>query len=499
MLASNVAERCYRRQQTVIKREEMPMSSTVETERSVLVLEDDVVLAQTLKEFLEQSGWRVECSHTAGDARSKLESDVFDLVLADYLLPDAHGLVVFEEIQRRSPLTRVMLMTGVQDMEVAAQAFRKGADGLLPKPFDIPELEERIEELMDSKTGVFEDDRRSEEAPLPQPIPKYIVGESRAIRKVLRLVEMVAGKKASVLITGESGTGKELIAKAIHDLSPRCTESFVAINCGAIPENLLEDELFGHVRGAYTDARQPRQGKLEQASKGTLFLDEIGEMPAALQVKLLRVLEDKTFQRLGSNETVQVDFRLVAATNSNLWEKVKAGKFREDLFYRLNVVPIHLPPLRERREDLGLLAAHFVRGLAREYGEKTKNFHPDSLKLLTRHDWPGNIRELRNVVELAFILSEDRQVITQQELPTLSAKLADDAKSQIFDHLLELPEEGINLNQVVSEVEKNLIFQSLQRTNGNKGKAARLLELKRTTLVEKLRRMQLLEDSIGQS
>lgn len=472
------------------------MNAAVEMERSVLVLEDDVVLAETLKEFLEQSGWRVECSHTASDARSKLESDVFDLVLADYLLPDAHGLVVFEEIQRRSPLTRVMLMTGVQDMEVAAQAFRKGADGLLPKPFDIPELEERIEELMDSKTGVFEEE--VETAP-PQPIPKYIVGESKAIRKVLRLVEMVAGKKASVLITGESGTGKELIARAIHDLSPRRAESFVAINCGAIPENLLEDELFGHVRGAYTDARQPRQGKLEQASRGTLFLDEIGEMPAALQIKLLRVLEDKTFQRLGSNETIRVDFRLVAATNSNLWEKVKEGRFREDLFYRLNVVPIHLPPLRERKEDLGLLAGHFVRTLAKEYGERVKKFEPDSLKLLARHDWPGNIRELRNVVELAFILSEDRAAISQRDLPTLSIGATEEAESQIFQNLLELPEEGINLNQVVSEVEKNLIFQSLQRTNGNKGKAARLLELKRTTLVEKLRRMKLLEDSIGPS
>jgi DNA-binding NtrC family response regulator len=475
------------------------MNSAVETERSVLVLEDDVVLAETLKEFLEESGWQVECSYTAGDARAKLESSVYDLVLADYMLPDEHGLTVFEEIQRRSPLTRVMLMTGIQDMEVAAQAFRKGADGLLPKPFDIPELEERIEELMTSKTGVFEDDRGVDKSDSPLPVPHYIVGESKAIRKVLRLVKMVAGKKASVLITGESGTGKELIAKAIHDLSPRCNEPFVAINCGAIPENLLEDELFGHVRGAYTDARQPRQGKLEQASKGTLFLDEIGEMSTALQVKLLRVLEEKAFQPLGSNETVNVDFRLVAATNSNLWEKVKEDQFREDLFYRLNVVPIHLPPLRERKEDLGLLAAHFARAVSREYGEKSKKFEPESLKVLARHDWPGNVRELRNVVELAFILSEERPVMTQQELPTLTANLADDARSQIFDHLLELPEEGINLNEVVSEVEKNLIFQSLQRTNGNKGKAARLLELKRTTLVEKLRRMKLLDESIGQS
>ena len=472
------------------------MNSAVEAERSVLVLEDDVVLAETLKDFLEQSGWRVECSHTASDARSKLEGDIFDLVLADYLLPDAHGLAVFEEIQRRSPLTRVMLMTGVQDMEVAAQAFRQGADGLLPKPFDIPELEERIEELMDSRTIRLEDDSAAE-APSPRPIPKYIVGESRAIKRIMHLAEMVASKKASVLITGESGTGKELIARAIHDLSPRHEEPFVAINCGAIPDNLLEDELFGHVKGAYTDARQPRRGKLEEANNGTLFLDEIGEMPAALQVKLLRVLEEKSFERLGSNQTVKVDFRLVAATNSKLWEKVKEGSFREDLFYRLNVVPVHLPPLRDRKEDLSLLANHFLKLLAKEYDEKPKKFDPDALKLLTRYEWPGNVRELRNVVELAFILSEDRVVIAGAELPTLSAELGDETKSMLFDSLMELPEEGINLNQVVSEVEKNLIFQSLQRTNGNKGKAARLLELKRTTLVEKLRRMKLLEDSLG--
>jgi transcriptional regulator with PAS, ATPase and Fis domain len=298
-------------------------------------------------------------------------------------------------------------------------------------------------------------------------------------------------------VTGESGTGKELIAKAIHDLSSRRHKAFVAINCAAIPENLLEDELFGHVRGAYTDARQPREGKLEEASEGTLFLDEIGEMPPALQVKLLRVLEEKAFQKLGSNQTIRVDFRLVAATNSNLWERVKEGRFREDLFYRLNVVPIQLPPLRERKEDLTLLTNHFLKLVSQEYGEKVKKFDTDALKMLVRHGWPGNVRELRNAIELSFILSGDRNVILREDIPTLSEELAEDKRTMIYDQLLELPEEGINLNQVVSEVEKKLITQSLQRTNGNKGKAARLLDLKRTTLVEKLRRMKLLEGSIG--
>ncbi len=458
---------------------------------SVLLIEDDATLAELLKSFFEQWGWEVTSAATVREARAAVAANTYDLVLCDYLLPDDNGLAVFDDIQRRSPLTKLMVMTGVQDMRVAASALRKGAADLLPKPFNLRELEERIAAVMNRRSEV---NAGRHPEPSGEDWPQEIVGESEAIRKVVRLIRMVSEKGPPVLITGESGTGKELVARAIHQMSSRRDKPFVALNCAAIPETLLEDELFGHVRGAYTDAKTTRVGKLEQAHGGTLFLDEIGEMKPALQVKLLRVLENRTFQRLGSNQEVAVDFRIIAATNADLRKKIEAGEFREDLFYRLNVVPIHNPALRERKSDLPLLANHFLSFFARHYAEPVKRLDPQALKVLTAHDWPGNIRELRNVIELAFILSGDRDVITPQDLPTLDEKVGASVHGSQLEALLRLPDEGIDLNQVVNEVERNLICQSLERTGGNKGQAARLLYLKRTTLVEKLRRMNLLEE-----
>lgn len=466
---------------------------TFDPERyAVLLIEDDATLSELLTDFLQQCGWTVSSAATVREARAAIASQTFDLVLCDYLLPDDNGLAVFDDIQRRSPLTKLMMMTGVQDMRVAAAALRKGAVDLLPKPFNLQELEERIAAVMLSR--VDEDRHLAPVRESTEDWPAGIVGESEAIRKVVRLIRMVAEKGPSVLITGESGTGKELVARAIHELSSRRDKQFVALNCAAIPESLLEDELFGHVRGAYTDAKTSRIGRLEQAHGGTLFLDEIGEMRPALQVKLLRVLETRSLQRLGSNQEVTVDFRVIAATNADLRKKIEDGEFREDLFYRLNVVPIHNPALRERKSDLPLLVNHFLKLFARQYVEPPKRLDPAALKVLAAHEWPGNIRELRNVIELGFILSGDNQVITPQDLPTLDEKVGASVHGTQLEALLTLPEEGIDLNQVVNEVERNLICQSLERTGGNKGQAARLLYLKRTTLVEKLRRMNLLEE-----
>jgi two-component system, NtrC family, response regulator AtoC len=461
---------------------------------SVLVLEDDLALSSALKDYLEEEGWEVECAATAAGARARLADTIFDLVLADYLLPDADGITVFDEIQARSPLTKVMMMTGVRDMEVAARAFREGADDLISKPFQITELARRIENLMCKR------EQRDSGAPQTNGDfrPRHLVGQSVAMKKVFRLIELIADKNATVLITGESGTGKELVARAIHRGSPRSKNPFVAINCGAIPENLLEDELFGHVRGAYTDARDSRVGKFEQANGGVLFLDEIGNMTLSLQMKFLRVLEEREFEKLGSNRPVRIDVRVLAATNCDLREKVRMGEFRGDLFYRLNVVPIHLAPLRERKEDIPLLVNHFMHVFADEYGTPKRSVEPATLKRLIQCPWPGNIRELRNALELAWVLSCDSTVLTADHFPTLadeSAPVSDDTGA--LQRYLELPEEGIDLNQVVSELEKALICQSLERAGGNKGKAARLLYLKRTTLVEKLRRMNLLEDSLN--
>ncbi len=460
---------------------------------SVLVLEDDIDLTSALQDYLQDEGWQVDSASTAGEARSKLSENVFDLVLADYLLPDADGLTVFEEIESRSPMTKVMMMTGVKDMEVAALAFKKGAADLIPKPFKVNDLGRRIDQLMEEKRRMLDDMEGSSRHSFRK--PRNIVGESPAMRKVFRLVELVSGRSATVLITGESGTGKELVARAIHNRSPRARSPFVAINCGAIPENLLEDELFGHVRGAYTDARQSRIGKFEQANGGTLLLDEIGTMPMNLQIKLLRVLEEREFQRLGSNQTVRVDVRIIAATNTELREKVKKGEFRDDLFYRLNVVPIQLPSLRERKEDIPLLVNHFLKIIAQEDNQPVQKIDTAALKLLMTHSWPGNVRELRNVLELGCVLSGDRNLLEGKDFPSLIGEgLGADGQPDLLQNYLQLPTEGIDLNQVVSELEKNLICQSLKRTQGNKGKAARLLNLKRTTLVEKLRRMNLLEE-----
>lgn len=469
-------------------------------QHSALVLEDDSILASALREFLESEGWEVETAASAAEGRSKLAENVFDLVLADYLLPDADGITVFEEIQHRSPLTKVMLMTGLRDVEIAARAFKKGAADFISKPFQLTELEKRIEALMEEKRLQIEDDIKRVELNSEQNhgrIPTKMVGESPALKKVFRLVALVAEKDATVLVTGESGTGKELVARAIHERSFRKDQPFVAINCGGIPESLLEDELFGHVRGAYTDAHQTRMGKFEQAHGGTLFLDEIGNMPLPLQIKLLRVLQEKEFQKLGSNQTVRVDIRIVAATNADLQEKVRAGEFRADLFYRLNVVPIHLPPLRERKEDLLLLVNHLLKLHTREHALPTKKLAPGALKRLMEYQWPGNIRELSNAIELACVLSGDGHIIGKEHLPILQDQETGELpvdQPQLVASQLELPEKGIDLNQVVTELERNLIYQSLRRTGGNKGKAARLLYLKRTTLVEKLRRLDLLED-----
>lgn len=457
-------------------------------QNSVLLLEDDTTLSNLLKTFFEQWGWHVECAGTVSEAQEKIANSTFDLVLSDYLLPDDNGLTIFEDIQRRSPLTKVMVMTGVQDMGVAASVLRKGAADLLPKPFKIKELEQRIDAVMNQRSAVA---HKSEGGKVSE-WPSGIVGETDAIKHVVRLIKMVSKKDPPVLITGESGTGKELVARAIHELSERGDRPFVAINCGAIPETLLEDELFGHARGAYTDAKATRIGKLEQANGGTIFFDEIGEMLPALQVKLLRVLEERTFQRLGNNKDIAVDFRVIAATNADLSKKIQEGRFREDLFYRFNVVPIHNPSLRERKSDIPLLAKHFLQQFSEQYDEPVKELDPKVLRALMQHNWPGNIRELRNVIELGFILAAERPVIELSDLPTLDETHGATVHGAQLEALLTLPEEGIDLNQVVNEVERNLICQSLARTGGNKGKAARLLFLKRTTLVEKLRRMNLL-------
>jgi DNA-binding NtrC family response regulator len=317
-----------------------------------------------------------------------------------------------------------------------------------------------------------------------------LVGNSPAMQQVYRLVALVAQKTSTILITGETGTGKELIARAIHYNGPRKDQPLVSVNCGAIPSNLLEDELFGHVKGAFTGAHQHRVGRFEQANRGTLFLDEIGTMPLDLQVKLLRVLQEREFERVGGSAAIKVDVRIIAATNCDLNEKVRRGEFREDLLYRLNVIPFQILPLRQRREDIALLVSHFVKKFCNEQQVTMKQVSHDAMKHLMAFDWPGNVRQLENAIEMAVSLSGDRELLVLPDFPLVAKPLNDD----LLFRNIAIPEDGIHFNTLVSELERRLILQSLEVTGGNKKRAASLLHLKRTTFVEKLKRMGLETD-----
>ena len=312
-----------------------------------------------------------------------------------------------------------------------------------------------------------------------------IIGSSAAMQNIYRLIRVVAQKTSTVLIEGETGTGKELIAKAIHYSGPRKDQPLVSVNCGAIPSNLLEDELFGHVKGAFTNAHQHRIGRFEQANHGTLFLDEVSNMPMDLQVKLLRVLQEREFQRVGSATTIKVDVRIVAATNGNLLEQVEKGDFRGDLYYRLNVIPISVPPLRQRRDDIPQLVGHFIEKYCAEQQLRLKRVSHDAIRALMGYEWPGNVRQLENSVEMAVALSGDRDLLDLEDFPVVSRR---PSKPEKFD-TIEIPDDGIHFNTMISELERKLILQSLQIARGNKKRAASLLHLKRTTFVEKLRRM----------
>ena len=371
-------------------------------------------------------------------------------------------------------LTDTKFLTGSQ----------KGAYDYLTKPFKLIELPPRVRKGLHQRTLRFEnqylrtqlEDRYSFD---------NMVGTGRSMKQIFDLVGTVAALNTTVLIQGETGTGKELIAKAIHFNSPRRNQKLVSINCGAIPENLLESELFGHVKGAFTGAIQTRVGRFEQADGGTLFLDEIGNMPQTLQVKLLRVLQEREFERVGGSSTVKIDVRIVAATSTNLQEMVSEGTFREDLYYRLNVIPVDLPPLRDRREDIPLLLQRFSRQFTERHELEPKTVAPEVVKALMNYDWPGNIRQLENIMERMVVLTSARTTIVAEDLPSELLNRGDALRAPA----IEIPDEGINFQNVVSGMERDLILQSLRKSGGNKKLAAQLLNLKRTTLIEKIKRI----------
>ena len=462
------------------------------TDRSVLIIDDDETILELLHEFLKMQGFIVDTASSAEEAIQQLKQSPYSAIITDLNLPAVDGTEVVRQALELYPETIIFVITGAATIRSAVQCIRLGAYDFIPKPFELSELKQKLfDALSRQRLLPATENAETKQCDAIEEMRQSIIGSSEAIRELFDLIDIVARSNSTVLVTGETGTGKELVAKALHRLSSRSNGKLVALNCAAIPENLLEDELFGHVKGAYTGAQTNRAGRFEQAHMGTLFLDEVGYMSPALQVKLLRVLQEREFERLGGTQTMKCDVRVVAATSSNLERLVNEGSFRRDLFYRLNVIPIQTPSLRQRKEDIPLLANHFVKKFCKQLSVEAKSISPQGLKKLMSYDWPGNVRELENVVERATVLSRRREQIMPSDFP-LDIQ-ATEASPMITS--IKIPDEGISFESVVSNVERELILQSLQRTNGNKSLAAELLRMKRTTLIEKLKRLNLQSES----
>jgi len=454
-----------------------------DTTKHLLLVEDEAPLRQAIAEQLSDRGYHVEQAESGEAAIARLADFAFDIIITDLRLPGVDGSAVIEAAVARYPEIIAIVVTGYGTVKDAVEAIKRGASDFVSKPFQIDELLHVLGSSLEQRR------LKSENAYLRSQLEERyrfegVIGKSRPMARLFQLLETVAPTNSTILITGETGTGKEVVARAIHLNGPRRLHRFVALNCSAIPETLLEAELFGHVRGAFTGAVGNRQGRLEQAHKGTVFLDEVGTMSAALQMKLLRVLQEREFERVGDSHTTKVDVRVIAATNSDLARMVAEGQFREDLFYRLNVIPVHLPPLRERKEDIPLLVQHFLENL-RNGSPAPLTVSQEAMRRLMAFSWPGNVRQLENAVERAVALSAGRTQIDVGDLPTEVQK----AQETALTTAVTLPEDGLDLDAFIADIERDLIQRSLERTGGNKGQAARLLNLKRTTLVEKLKRL----------
>ena len=432
---------------------------------TVLIVDDEELVRWSLRERLRKDGYTVLESGTVASAMEKLTPAV-DLVLLDQRLPDGDGLTLLRQIKESSPDTLVILMTAFSTVENAVAAMKHGAYHYLNKPFNLDDVSAVVEKALETSRL-----RREVRMLRGSQSRDYgfdaIIGSSSAMVEAKSLLERIAASPATtVLLTGETGTGKDLAAKAIHFNSERASKPFVNITCSALPEQLLESELFGHERGAFTDARQQKRGLLETADGGTVFLDEIGEMTPGLQAKLLRFLEDRTFKRVGGLNDIRVDVRVIAATNRSLDDEVRAGRFREDLFYRLQVMPVRLPPLRERVGDIRLLVAHYIDRYNREFRKRVRGLQPGAQAMLDQYRWPGNVRELRNAIERAMLLA-DHGLLGAEDFATLS-KAATPAT-------FRLPPEGVDLETV----ERQLVIQALQRAGGNQTQAGHLLGINR--------------------
>ena len=447
----------------------------------ILFVDDEAALRALMAERLRERGFEVVEAESGEKALDLLDQFAFDIIITDLRMPGIDGGRVIEAAVGRYPGIVAIVITGYGTVKDAVDAIKRGASDFIAKPFQFDELIHVLQKALEQRRLT------SENAYLRSQLEERyqfggILGRSRPMQALFQLLETVARSSSTILITGETGTGKEVVARAIHHNSPRRPHRFVALNCSAIPETLLEAELFGHVRGAFTGAVGTRQGRFEQAHKGTLFLDEVGMMSVALQMKVLRALQEREFERVGDSQTVKVDVRVIAATNSDLSRMVAEGTFREDLYYRLNVIPIALPPLRERRDDIPILAKHFLDKFA---PGGAMHVSQSAMRALMAYQWPGNVRQLENAVERAVALGAGRLEIDSADLPP-EVQATPQATPAPF---VDFPEEGLDLPGYLASIERDLIHRALDRTLGNRNKAADLLRIKRTTLVEKLRRI----------
>ncbi|RJR18081.1 MAG: sigma-54-dependent Fis family transcriptional regulator [Nitrospiraceae bacterium] len=450
----------------------------------ILVIDDEESIRELLKDFLESKGMEVITSADGESGLNLLKEEKFDLFLLDLMMPGMSGLDVLKETASEKIDIPSIVITAHATVQTAVEAMKLGAFDYITKPFNLEEFFMSVKRALDVSRLQEENTRLKQELKKKFGYSK-IIGNSIPIQNVIKFIEKIADTDSTVLITGESGTGKELVAKTIHYNSSRSKKPLIPLNCAAIPKDILESELFGHEKGAFTGAVNTRIGRFELANNGTLFLDEIAELAPALQVKLLRVLQEKEFERVGGIKTIKVDVRILAATNRDLEKAVKEGTFREDLYYRLNVIPIHLPQLRKMKEDIPLLVNHFVEDISRRKKKDQPVITPEVMNCMVNYRWPGNVRELENLIERLTILKEGDEVRLEDLPERLREKHHDESKPSREQ---ELSSDGVDLNMMLDEIENNMIIQALEISKGVKSKAASLLGLNRTTLIEKMKK-----------
>jgi DNA-binding NtrC family response regulator len=455
----------------------------------ILVIDDEESIRDLLKDFLEAKGFQIALASDGESGLNLLKEDTFDLFLLDLMMPGMSGLDVLRERAAIKIDVPSIVITAHATVQTAVEAVKLGAFEYITKPFNLEELYLVIKKALDVSSLQEENTSLKKELEKKASFNKRaldkIIGKSAPIQNVIQFIEKIADTDSTVLITGESGTGKELVAKSIHSHSSRSKKPFVPLNCAAIPKEILESELFGHEKGAFTGAISTRIGRFELANNGTLFLDEIGELAPSLQVKLLRVLQEREFERVGGIKTLRVDVRIIAATNRNLEKAVEDGTFREDLYYRLNVIPLRLPPLRKMREDIPLMVEHFITQMSRRKGKEAPTISDEAMQCLSSYKWPGNVRELENLVERMLILKEG-EVVSPDDLPE---RLIDKQQAQRVANAVQvLSRDGVDLNMMLDDIENNMIVQALELSKGVKSKAAGLLGLNRTTLIEKMKK-----------